>query len=488
MADFSMNVNYAKPQTTSLGEMVNMAGGIQNFQQAQQMNPLALEKAQIENQVLRQKNDERLKLQEFTSNPDNWQTNGRIDMDKLNSVIPKIAPLTGADVIGSFSGLHKSQTDATKAKNAMTQDMRQIVGGRLGILGRMGIDDPQAVIRELDQLKKENPDSREVHDLIEAYKFPLSRANRGPNVVKDLIAQEQSLLSPAQKETAFSPSISTTAQGQTVTTQPSVGGAMPTAMVGVAGGLQNTPGQPGQPGGMPGQKPVIGNVAMPYPVRSASQPYAPEPTEAADQAAGQSYRTRLVEAQGGLPQSRRNVEEVIKQATGIGENLKFPSGGVMGRLEQKVLMALKSDEYDMLAKDLANMALSNTKAMGGVGNTVAGLDMQAVANGTVKVPTNVLINIARRVQADQTNIDMQASGAQKFAQQYGDNNMKAYQQLWNANADTKVFEAMNIYKDITDPTKRKFEIEKLLGSDPVKRQEFYNKYQNIKKLSETGGL
>ena len=57
MADFSMNVNYAKPQMTSLGDMVNMASGMQNFQQAQQMNPLALEKAQIENQVLRQKND-----------------------------------------------------------------------------------------------------------------------------------------------------------------------------------------------------------------------------------------------------------------------------------------------------------------------------------------------------------------------------------------------------------------------------------------------
>ena len=485
MADFSMNVNYAKPQTSSLGDMLNMASGMQNFQQAQQMNPLALEKAQIENQVLRQQNDERLKLQEFTSNPDNWQTNGRIDMDKLNSVIPKIAPLTGPDVISSFSGLHKSQTDATKAKNAMTQDMRQIVGGRLGILGRMGIDDPQAVIRELDQLKKENPDSREVHDLIEAYKYPLTKASRGPSVVKDLIAQEQSLLSPAQKETAFSPSISTTAQGQTVLTQPSVAGSTPTATVGVAGGLQNTP---NQPGGAPGQKPVIGNVAMPYPVRSASQPYAPEPTEAADQAAGQGYRSRLVEAQGSLPQSRRNVEEVIKQATGIGANLKFPSGGILGQLEQKALMAMKSDEYDMLAKDLANMALSNTKAMGGVGNTVAGLDMQAVANGTIKVPTNVLINIARRVQADQTNIDMQANGAQKFAQQYGDNNMKAYQQLWNANADSRIFEVMNIYRDVTDPTKRKFEIEKLLGSDPAKRQEFYNKYKNIKQLSETGGL
>jgi hypothetical protein len=366
----------------------------------------------------------------------------------------------------------------------MTQNMRQIVAGRLGILGRMGIDDPKTIIGELDRLKADNPDSREVHDLIEAYKYPLSRASRGPNVVKDLIAQEQSLLSPAQKESALTPSITTTAQGQTVLTQPSVGGSTPTATIGVAGGLQNTPQQ--QVGG--GPRPTVGNMPLPYPVRSASQPYAPEPTEVADQTAGQAYRTRLVEAQGSLPQSRRNVEEVIKQATGIGADLMFPSGGVFGRLEQKVLSAMKSDEYDMLAKDLANMALSNTRAMGGVGNTVAGLDMQAVANGTVKVPTSVLINIARRVQADQTNIDMQAQGAQKFAQQYGDNNLKAYQQLWNANADTKVFEAMNIYKDITDPTQRKFQIEKLLGSDPKKRQEFYNKYQNIKKLSETGGL
>jgi hypothetical protein len=484
MADLSMNVNYAKPQTTSLGDMLGMASGIQNFQQAQQLNPLALEKAQIENQVLRQKNDERLKIQEFISNPDNWQTNGRTDMDKANK-ISIIAPLTGPGVISELTTLGKSQTDATKAKNAMTQEMRQNVAGRLGILGRLKVDDPNIAMQELDRLKGEFPDSREMHDLIDAYKVPLSKASRGPHIFKDMIAQEQGLLSPAQKETAFAPTISTTAQGTTVTTQPGAGGALPTSTVGVAQGLQNTP---LQPGGVPGQRPTVGGMPLPYPIRSASQPYAPEPTEAADQTAGQGYRNRLVEAQGGLPQSRRNVEEVIKQATGIGEDLMFPGGGVFGRLEQKVLSAMKSDQYDMLAKDLANMALSNTKAMGGVGNTVAGLDMQAVANGTVKVPTSVLINIARRVQADQTNIDMQANGAQKFAQQYGDNNIKAYQQLWNANADTKVFEAMNIYKDITDPTQRKFQIEKLLGNDPAKRQEFYNKYQNIKKLSETGGL
>jgi hypothetical protein len=56
MADFSMNVNYAKPQVTSLADMVNMAGGIQNYQQAQQMNPLALQRAQQEVEQAKQMN------------------------------------------------------------------------------------------------------------------------------------------------------------------------------------------------------------------------------------------------------------------------------------------------------------------------------------------------------------------------------------------------------------------------------------------------
>jgi hypothetical protein len=485
MADFSMNVNYAKPQTTSLGEMVNMAGGIQNFQQAQQMNPLALEKAQIENQVLKQKNDERLRLQEFTSNPNNWQTNGRIDMDKLNSVIPKIAPLTGSEVITSLSQLHTSQTNATKAKNAMTQDMRQNVAGRLGILGRLKIDDPQVAIEELDRFKGEFPDSREMHDLIDAYKVPLSKASRGPNIYRDFIAQEQALLSPAAKETAFAPTINTTAQGQTVTTQPGAGGALPTSTIGVAQGLQNTP---LQPGGVPGQRPTIGNLPLPYPIRSASQPYAPEPTEAADQTAGQSYRNSLVNRQSTLSTDRRNVDETITQAEKLASELKFPKGGVLGDFERRVRTAVASDEYKMLAKDLANLQISNLRALGQGGNTVAGMDLTKVASGDETVPPDVLVKIARRVKSDLTNIDMQANGAEAFKNKYGDNNMNAYKQLWNANADSKIFEVMNIYKDVTDPTKRKFEIEKLLGSDPVKRQEFYNKYQNIKKLSETGGL
>ena len=56
MADLSFNVNYPKPQVTSLGDMLNMASGIQNYQQAQQMNPLALQKAIMEIEQAKQMN------------------------------------------------------------------------------------------------------------------------------------------------------------------------------------------------------------------------------------------------------------------------------------------------------------------------------------------------------------------------------------------------------------------------------------------------
>ena len=231
MADFSMNVNYAKPQMTSIGDMVNMASGIQNFQQAQQMNPLALEKAQIENQVLKQKNDERLKLQEFTSNPANWQTNGRIDMDKINAAIPKIAPLTGSDVISSLSGLHKSQTEAAKAKQDLTQTERNIIGNTDHSLGLMGVNDPQKIIQVYKGLIKNNPDNPSLERMINSRIDLLSKAEAGPNITKDLMAESASLLSIPLQRQEFAPKVGLTNTGgqlqETITTPMSPTGQAP---------------------------------------------------------------------------------------------------------------------------------------------------------------------------------------------------------------------------------------------------------------------
>jgi hypothetical protein len=500
MATFDVppiGLNIKPPQQTSLSDMLGIARGAQAYQQAEQINPLALQQqqqaartGQIQLGVVEQGDIERRNLQTFFSDPNNFQTDGRIDIDKINATVPKIAPLTGPDYVNKITTLGTAQTEGLKAKQNLTQDQRALIGSTLGVAGRFGVDDPQIAIRELRMLADQNPNNADLKNLVEKSYVPIfSQMQKGPGVTDALIKASQAILTPSQQQTALTPTIATTAGGQTVTTTPGVGIAPPTSTIGMAGGLQaNVPTGGPSAGGLPtaGAEVALG-MRLPFPVRRADQPYIAEPTEQKDQLAGQEYRNRLVEAQGKLTQGRRNVEEVIQTASGIGENLLFPGGGVMGRLEQKVLSAMKSSEYDMLAKDLANLALSNATAMGGAGNTVAGLDMQAVANGTIKVPPEVLIKIARRVQADQTNLDMQATGAQQFSQKFGDNNMKAYQQAWNANADSKIFEAMNITRDITDPAKQKEELTKLFPN-ANQYKDFLKKYQNIKKLAETGSL
>jgi len=436
--------------------------------------------------ILKQKDLERQNLQTFFSDPANFQTDGRIDINKINKVVPTLAPLTGSDYVKNLSDLSTAQTAAEKASLGLTQDNRQLVSSVLGIIGRSGNQDPQVVIKELQTLGDQNPNNSNLRSLVnDAYVPIFSKMQPGPHVADAAIKSAQSILTPAQQQTAFTPTTAVTTEGRVVTTTPTVGAGAPSVSISTAGGLQG--GAPSANAPVPAGTEVAPGMRVPYPVRSAAQPFIAEPTEAKDQAAGAEYRNNLVNGQMGLSQAKRNVQEVMDTANKIGSDLYFAKGGIPGQIEQKIRMAIGSEQYDMLAKDLANMAITNSKAMGSVGGTVAGLDMAAVANGTIKVPPDVLTKIARRVQADQTNLDMQANGAQQFAQKFGDNNMKAYQQAWNANADSKIFEAMNITRDVTDPARLKTELNKLFPN-PNDYQDFLKKYRNIKKLSETGSL
>jgi hypothetical protein len=145
--------------------------------------------------------------------------------------------------------------------------------------------------------------------------------------------------------------------------------------------------------------------------------------------------------------------------------------------------------------------------MGGSMETDAGKSLVRMANGDETYPPDILIKIARRTYSDLTNLDMQATGAAKFAKKYGDSNLNTFKQQWSSNADSKVFEAMAVFENVKDPVKRKAEIDKLFGEKPEQknyknqsayesaldsyakqRQQFFDKYNNIKKLTATGEL
>ena len=273
-----------------------------------------------------------------------------------------------------------------------------------------------------------------------------------------------------------------------------------------AGGGQSAPQPaPTQPAG---QRPAGQPAAQPaQPVQSAYSPNMPplrypvrkpgevvtsmQPTEKADLENNTKYRTVLTDKQNNMATTRRNLDEVMSTATDLKQNAMFTSG-VAGAISRKFKDWAGDPTYKMLSKDLANVAISNIQALGGSMDTVAGQQLTKMANGDETYPPEVLTKIAKRAYADLTNIDMQAAGANAFANKYGEANLNSFKQAWAANADSKVFELINMHKaaeGLEGKAKEKalLEIKSFVGTGKPAAQ-LLEKYKNLKKLSETGEL
>jgi hypothetical protein len=227
MADLSVQpigTNVKPVPGMSLGEMMNFARGSQQYKQ--EKIALTLEQ---------QKEQERIRMTEFMKDPANFQTGGRIDIDKLNAAVPNLAPLTGPDYITKFTTLGNAQTQATQAKQNLTQAQRSMIGSRFAILGRLGVQDKNAYLAEMDLLVKENPDNPDLARLIDAYKTTWADIPSGPQLPSMAIAGANTLLNPAEQQTAFAPQAGTASTGAATfptTTRPSVAGEAPTITVG----------------------------------------------------------------------------------------------------------------------------------------------------------------------------------------------------------------------------------------------------------------
>jgi hypothetical protein len=227
--------------------------------------------------------------------------------------------------------------------------------------------------------------------------------------------------------------------------------------------------------------------ALPYEPPRPGIPRATTPSEATDLATGQKYRTDLIATQTTVNKSARNVDAVLAGVKELEKDLRFTTGPLEAR-ERYIRQFFGDEQFNQLSKDLAILELATIQASGQSMTTDAGKALVAKANGDETYPPTVLLSVANRLAGDLTRIDMEARGAQKFAQQFGDSNLPAYRQAWAANADQKIFEAMFLQKNERDPKRRSEALDKLLPTDAAELQEFKTKLQNIKRLSDTGRL
>ena len=474
-----------KPVQTNIADMVNLASGIQSLQQAQQINPLQLEAYKLQLQQAQQMNPLLLRSQQTATSL------------AERTLEPQVSQAT--------STAKTAETQAQSAAFKLNADQQ-------GIMMQLmtGLEKSPAVLRK---------DAKGIMQDLDAVQR-ISSEMYGIPVKKDgFMSQARELLAKGNVA-GFEELMRNTRMGmagtatQTAQLTPTLGavnnvpatytpGAGPTGTIGVPSGLQGeatvapppvTTRQPVQPsvtgeamGRRVGEQAPATAMQLPYPVRRANVPYAPSPSEAADLTAGQTYRNNLINNQSEITKNRRNLEQVISQSKKVFEEFAFTSGAP-GAVTRKIADFAGSEEYKTLSKYLANARVTEMQAFGNVTATDAGKDLAKLANGDETYPPNVLISIARQSQANLTDLDMRAIAAQKFAQRFGDNNMRAFQQAWTANADSRVFEIMNLYEEEKDPAILKREVNKLLGKDAEKRKQYLEKYQNIKKLTSTGSL
>ena len=442
------------PAAMTLPEMLNLARGAQAFQRESEVFPELVEQSRIATKTA--------KIGEISAGENLSKT--RAD---------KVFGVAG----GFINDPRISSGDRNKTVEAMLEIQKKAIAS--------GVPEAQvvAILSPITATAAHNPTA------LPQMLANVIQAQIGPTGQQQL--QTPQLVTSGGQTGVFRPG------SATVTTLP-LPGAAP-APAGVTPADMTAPIQPRPTAPAAGPAPIVtptsmvqpdtGRLPVAYPVRQAGVPYAALPQEDTDRTAGSQYRNGLVQRQSELTTARRNLQEVVKTAQKLQEESTLPESGPVGAVKRKFADIIGDPTYKQLSKDLANVQIANIKAMGGSLDTVGGQGLIRMASGDETFPPEVLLSIARRADADITNLDMMATGMQRHTQKFGDANAKRFQQMWSSNADSRIFEIMNIARDVKDGNKRKELTDKLLGDmDDNQRKDLYRKYNNLVKLTNSGDL
>ena len=445
--DPSISLSAKPPAAMTLPQMLDMARGIQSYQQAQQVFPEQAEQARIATQTARTGQE---------------QATFNLSKDQNAQLMTIIGGYRNDPRIASGNAdAALAALDEIKAKASNLGIPRSVVERMAGTATNIATNNPKAMAQYFD-------------NVIET--------SAGPSA-------QLGLQTPELTTQAGAPAAFRRGPG-TLTPVPTLG-AQPTpapAPQGVTPDMMTAP-------ITPQAAPIAAPQAVPtdpgYPLRFPPRPIGDiRPAAAGEEAAataGNAYLTNMMTAQGEVPKAIRNVSEVIRGAEELSKTVNFQTGKPAD-IERAVRTFFGEDQYKQLSKDIANAQIALMRSTGGDLTTDAGKALVARATGDETYPPQVLLSIARRLNGELTKVDMEARGAQKAATLFGNANLPAFQQAWNSNADLRVFEAISIVNNLKDPQKQKSALDKILPTNAEELADFQQKYRNIKKLTETGTL
>lgn len=453
MADFSVSDVASKikaPEGISLADMMNLSLAAQKYKQAQQVNPLLARQEQAKTTEAEETLQPKITQKKAESQ------RSVIEANKAGVDLTQHYANIGRGLFGGFL------TDPDFINGNTDKMISKIEGAKTYAENVLGV--PKDILSNSDRIVDM------IHkDPKEAYQYIKN------GVLQSGQNQAQTNLVTPKVETINGVPYSYTAAGNIATP------------LGTGGQTPQVPPQTVTPEQL--SKPEFSQPAkLQYPVRDPSKPYAPMPTEAEDTKYGNVYRTALVNNQSTLSQTKGNYDALIGKISDIAAK-HGDDPGLKGKWAAEFKNWSNDAEYKELSKALANAQIAQMQASGESLSTDKGKDLLAYSNGNFTYPPKVLAEIAYRNKSDIYNKDMQATGAQIFAQKYGDNNMKSFQTMWNKNADNRIFQVMAVSDNPKlSKEQKQSEVAKIIGTNDKQVKMFYEKYKNIKKLTQDGIL
>lgn len=555
MADFSVNPvaqNIKPPQAMSLADMVNLARSGQAYRQAEQINPLEVQRASAELSRLQQLTPE--EVSRAKSEASRAETEANVS-EKTSA--PRITSATAA------ASTAESGAEAERLK-LLALKQRQIAGSQIAMINNPLVieaeKNPTAANKEaLVNLVKQNGitmardlgiDPKEANNLLQPY---LDIAANDPGNLRGYFKQRHIQgLDESARTAALSPSgvgVNTGTQSQVTSTNEFSAVPVGKPVPGTAVNLQLMPNEQlvqdtqgnnfiaskdnagritirpvtAAPSAAPTNAPAVSapNAAVVAPKQSPisqklatevpqqanvpdySQPIPPrfpvrqpgqavfnlQQGEADAQKSGSEFVRNVVAQRNTISPVRNNLEKIMSTTDQLLAKQGFQAGKGL-QVEQYLTKLVDDSEYKTLSKNLANLQLSlignNPQAL----SSDAGKQMTAAASGTEVYPPKVLQKIVVQLHGEMENRDRQGIAADKYARKFGESNMPSFTQMWNNNADNKVFELMSLPKLIKDPQTRVKMADEIIGypKGSEQRKVFEQKYLNIQKLIKDGTL
>jgi len=449
MAGFTADLNPKASNQMSLADMMKM--GLYSAE-ADVLNRQA--------QVAREKEKELPVVQGFIADPKNKNERGEWDLDKVNTILPTIAPITGTEYAKKITDGVANHAAATEAKMKLSNTARGYMASLYGSYAQGGTQDPKEVAAGMIKLGDQMP---ELRPYIEPALRNLQNVPPGPKLTETLYKARDEFLTPVEQINQFAPK-ATTGQvgGQTVgvTTTPSIRGSQPTVSTSPLGGGEPMP----QPDGSMAPK----TKSMPKLVQEDTTmnytgPANPLNLNKYQEEAYAKGKTNVIESNMAVKSIKDlqlavdKVEQFMGSASGSKAYQMVQSGGkyVFGNAD-----------LDSLVKNMAQVQARNAAVMG-LDKTDSSRELNAKLSGSEKIDEKALAGVMQQVKAEAKAAELYTAGVNKFVEKRGDVNgyiqQQKFQNKWAEHYDPRIFQIDGIAESKLPEAEKQAKIDQITG-------------------------